>query len=55
MIRQMREMIANGAIGKVQKIDAQYYKGWINPIIHDDEKRASTWRLDPKKGGISRS
>ena len=53
MSRQMREMIADGAIGKVQKIDAQYYQGWINPIIHDAEKRANTWRLDPDKGGIS--
>ena len=53
MIRQMRHMIANGDIGKVQKIDAQYYQGWINPIIHDEQKRANTWRLDPKKGGIS--
>lgn len=53
MVRQMRQMIANGDIGKVQKIDAQYYQGWINPIIHDKEQRANTWRLDPKKGGIS--
>ena len=53
MVRQMREMIANGDIGKVQKIDAQYYQGWINPIIHDKEKRSSTWRLDPEKSGIS--
>ena len=53
MIRQMREMIAKGEIGKVQKIDAQYYQGWINPIIHDKEKRSSTWRLDPEKSGIS--
>jgi len=53
MIRQMREMIADSAIGKVQKIDAQYYQGWINPIIHDAEERANTWRLNPEKGGIS--
>lgn len=53
MIRQMREMIANGDIGKVHKVDAQYYQGWINPIIHDKEKRKNTWRLDPEKGGIS--
>lgn len=53
MIRQMRHMIANGDIGKVQKIDAQYYQGWINPIIHDKEKRSNTWRLDPEKSGIS--
>ncbi|MCF6294637.1 MAG: Gfo/Idh/MocA family oxidoreductase [Flavobacteriaceae bacterium] len=53
MVRQMREMIANGVIGKVQKIDSQYYQGWINPIIHDKEKRANIWRLNPEKGGIS--
>ncbi len=53
MIRQMRQMIAEGAIGPIQKIDSQYYQGWINPIIHDAELRANTWRLDPEKGGIS--
>ncbi|MCX2678839.1 Gfo/Idh/MocA family oxidoreductase [Galbibacter sp. EGI 63066] len=53
MVRQMKEMIASGVIGKIQKIDVQYYQGWINPIIHDKEKRAATWRLDPEKSGIS--
>jgi len=53
MIRQMRAMIASGELGKIQKVDAQYYQGWINPIIHDKEKRSTTWRLDPEKSGIS--
>ncbi|MFO8113286.1 MAG: Gfo/Idh/MocA family oxidoreductase [Desulfosalsimonadaceae bacterium] len=53
MIRQMKEMIANGDIGKIQKVDAQYYQGWLNPIVHDEEKRRNTWRLDPEKSGIS--
>ena len=53
MVRQMREMIKAGALGKIHKIDARYYQGWINPVIHDKEKRASVWRLDPKKAGIS--
>ena len=53
MIRQMREMIKSGAIGTIQKVDAQYYQGWINPIIHDSEKRSTTWRLNPEKSGIS--
>ena len=52
-IRKIREMISEGAIGEVQKVDAQYYQGWINPIIHQDETRMDTWRLDPKKSGIS--
>lgn len=53
MIRQMKKMIADGALGAIQKIDAQYYQGWINPIIHDKEKRSTTWRLNPEKSGIS--
>ena len=53
MVRQMREMIKAGELGKIHKVDAQYYQGWINGIIHDKEKRASVWRLDPKKAGIS--
>ena len=53
MVRQMREMIKAGELGKIHKVDARYYQGWINPIIHDAEKRASVWRLDPAKAGIS--
>ncbi len=53
MVRQMRAMIEAGAVGKIQKIDAQYYQGWINPVIHDKEKRKGTWRLDPKVAGKS--
>lgn len=53
MIRQMKTMIENGEIGNIQKVDVQYYQGWINPLIHDKEKRSATWRLDPEKSGIS--
>ncbi|MEP0368252.1 MAG: Gfo/Idh/MocA family oxidoreductase [Cyclobacteriaceae bacterium] len=53
MVRQMKAMIADGMIGKVQKVDAQYYQGWINPFIHEAEKRKQVWRLDPAKSGQS--
>jgi predicted dehydrogenase len=53
MVRQMRAMISEGAIGPVQKVDAQYYQGWINPVIHDRARWASVWRLDPRLGGQS--
>ncbi|MFY0653571.1 MAG: Gfo/Idh/MocA family oxidoreductase [Cyclobacteriaceae bacterium] len=53
MVRQMKTMIAEGVIGKIQKVDAQYYQGWINPVIHEKEQRSSVWRLDPKVSGIS--
>ncbi len=53
MVRQLREMIKNGIIGDIQKIDIQYYQGWINPFIHQKELRKTIWRLNPKKVGIS--
>ncbi|WP_299675087.1 Gfo/Idh/MocA family oxidoreductase [uncultured Dokdonia sp.] len=53
MVRQMKQMIANGEIGAIQKVDAQYYQGWINSLIHDETQRATTWRLNPEKSGIS--
>ncbi len=53
MVREMKSLIASGAIGKVQKVDAQYYQGWINPVIHEAEKRKNVWRLDPARSGQS--
>jgi predicted dehydrogenase len=53
LVRQMRGMIAAGMIGAIQKVDAQYYQGWINPVIHDPARRKTVWRLDPKQGGQS--
>ena len=53
MVRQMKTMIAKGEIGDIQRVDVQYYQGWINPFIHESEKRKEVWRLDPEKSGIS--
>ena len=54
MIRQMRDIIASGALGTIQRIDAQYYQGWINSIIHGTGSRITgVWRLDPKHAGVS--
>jgi predicted dehydrogenase len=53
MTRQIRKMIEGGMLGNIQKVDAKYYQGWINDLIHDKEKRTTTWRLDPAKSGAS--
>lgn len=54
MVRQMRDIIASGALGTIQRIDAQYYQGWINSIIHGTGSRITgVWRLDPKHAGVS--
>lgn len=53
MVREIRKLVASGRLGKIQKIDVQYYQGWINPLIHDKEKRNNTWHLDPSVSGES--
>lgn len=54
MIRQMRELIKQGVLGTIQRVDAQYYQGWINSIIHGADSRIQgIWRLDPKYAGVS--
>ncbi len=53
MIREMRRRIEAGTIGELQRVEAQYLQGWINPIIHGEEGKLAVWRLDPKVAGIS--
>ncbi|HOU96671.1 MAG TPA: Gfo/Idh/MocA family oxidoreductase [Bacteroidales bacterium] len=54
MVRQMREMIKSGALGNIQRVDAQYYQGWVNSIIHGSESRITgVWRFDPEQSGVS--
>jgi predicted dehydrogenase len=54
MVRQMREMVASGILGTIQRIDAQYYQGWVNSIIHGSDSRITgVWRFDPKQSGSS--
>ena len=54
MVRQMREMIKSGILGTIQRVDAQYYQGWVNSIIHGTDSRITgVWRFDPTQSGVS--
>jgi predicted dehydrogenase len=54
MVRQMREMIKSGILGTIQRVDAQYYQGWVNSIIHGTDSRITgVWRFDPGQSGVS--
>ena len=51
MIRQMRERILAGDIGKVRTVSVDYRQGWLaEPIEREGQKQAS-WRTDPRKSG----
>ena len=52
LIRQARAMVANGDIGAVRKVVAEYSQGWLSrPIERQGDKQAE-WRADPARAGI---
>lgn len=52
MIRQAREMITNGEIGKIRVVQAEYPQDWLT--IEQDFKQVE-WRTDPARSGAGGS
>ncbi|PHQ69234.1 MAG: oxidoreductase [Sneathiella sp.] len=52
MIRQAREMIANGDLGKIRVVQAEYAQDWLTTA--QDFKQAE-WRTDPARAGAGGS
>jgi predicted dehydrogenase len=53
MVKEAREMVRNGDLGKILKVVAEYPQGWlIQPIDAEGQKQAA-WRTDPSRTGAS--
>jgi len=52
MIKQARQLIADGKLGKVRKIMVEYPQGWLSTLLEKDSPLAA-WRTDPEKAGQS--
>ena len=52
MVKQARDMIANGEIGEVRKIMVEYPQGWLTTFLEESEQKQASWRTDPSKSGI---
>lgn len=55
MVRQMRDMVRNGAIGPVHQVHVRYAQGNLGTPEADSAPRTAAlrWRLDPARGGKS--
>ncbi|QGP81357.1 gfo/Idh/MocA family oxidoreductase [Sphingobium sp. CAP-1] len=51
MIREARARIAAGAIGRVRKVVAEYFQGWLSDPIEQGGNKQAGWRTDPKQSG----
>lgn len=52
MVKQAKQMILDGKLGKIRKIIVTYPQGWLSLPTANDNKQAA-WRTDPTKSGIS--
>jgi predicted dehydrogenase len=53
LVRQAREMIANGALGRLRVVQVEYAQGWLAKKIEVDGDKQASWRTDPKQAGIA--
>ncbi len=53
MVMQAREMVRQGDIGEIRKVEAWYPQGWLADRTEDQGVQQAQWRVDPKKSGAS--
>jgi predicted dehydrogenase len=53
LVREMREMVKGGALGKVRKVVVEYNQGWLANKVEDSGNKQALWRTDPKKSGLA--
>jgi predicted dehydrogenase len=52
MIRQAREMVAQGKLGQIRVIQAEYPQDWLTTKVEDTGAKQAVWRTDPKQSGV---
>ncbi|MBJ7576660.1 Gfo/Idh/MocA family oxidoreductase [Devosia sp. MC532] len=50
LIRQARELVKSGALGKIRVVQVEYPQDWL-AIEADEGNKQASWRTDPSKSG----
>ena len=51
MVRQAKEMVANGELGNIRVVQLEYAQDWLATNIERDGQKQAAWRTDPKQAG----
>ena len=51
MVRQARAMVADGALGKIRVVQAEYVQDWLSTKLEDTGHKQAAWRTDPARSG----
>ncbi|MFC1539722.1 Gfo/Idh/MocA family protein, partial [Candidatus Latescibacterota bacterium] len=53
LVKEAREMVKSGKLGKIRKIVVEYPQGWLASKLEDTGQKQAEWRADPKRAGAS--
>jgi predicted dehydrogenase len=53
MVKQAKQMVKNGVLGKIRKVWVEYPQGWLSKLTEREGNPQAAWRTDPKKSGKS--
>lgn len=55
MVRQAREMIANGELGAIRVVQVEYPQDWLSTDLESSGQKQASWRTDPAQAGAGGS
>ncbi|MDB5157683.1 MAG: gfo/Idh/MocA family oxidoreductase [Mucilaginibacter sp.] len=53
MVKEAKQLVKSGKIGKVRKIYVEYPQGWLSTFLEGEDNKQASWRTDPGKSGIA--
>ena len=53
MVKQAKQLVKAGELGKIRKILVEYPQGWLSRLSEKDNNPQAAWRTDPKRSGKS--
>lgn len=51
MVREAREMVRRGDLGRVRKVVVEYAQGWLSRPLEREGSKQAEWRNDPAQAG----
>jgi predicted dehydrogenase len=51
MVKQAKQMLKSGLLGKIRKVYVEYPQGWLSTFLEGTGQAQASWRTDPKRSG----
>ena len=53
LVKQAREMVHAGILGKIRKVVVEYPQGWLATRLEESGQKQAAWRTDPARSGAA--